>query len=176
MLPNSQNVTKVYYLLYLHYVGMVRKHPKIDIFATLNQYFGSLSAHLRFLECHNAHTELPRSQDASFPGTWYQPTWLLGTWHLAVWSNTPSRARPSGHSGWFSLDGGECFQSPKIINFWHFVTKIDFRRLQTPLKQLIHGLNRFCHVCSRKCLYNSVWERKKTKKLQKTWRNIEDFR
>ena len=45
-----------------------QKHQKIDIWASQNRYFRSLSAHLGFLECHNAHTELPRCQDASFPG------------------------------------------------------------------------------------------------------------
>ena len=45
-----------------------QKHQKIDILASQNRYFRSLSAHLGFLECQNAHTELPRGQDAGFPG------------------------------------------------------------------------------------------------------------
>ena len=66
----------------------------------------------------NAHTQLPRSQDASFPGTWYQPTWPLGTWYLAVWSNTSSRARPSGPSGRIPLVWGEHRKSSKIVICW----------------------------------------------------------
>ena len=68
LLPHSQNVTKVYYLLYLHHVGMLPKSSKNQHFCIQNRYFRSLSAHLGFLECQNAHTELPRSQDAGFPG------------------------------------------------------------------------------------------------------------
>ena len=67
-LPESQNVTKVYYLLYLHHVGMPPKSSKNQHFCIQNRYFRRLSAHLGFLDCQNAHTELPRSQDAGFPG------------------------------------------------------------------------------------------------------------
>ena len=98
-----------------------QKHQKSDILASQNRYFGSLSAHLCFLECHNAHTELPRDPDACFPGTWCQDTWSPGTRYLAVWSKTPSRARPFGGSGPFSLGfpvWGEPPKSSKIVICW----------------------------------------------------------
>ena len=121
MLPHSQNVTKVYYLLYLHHVGMLPKSSKNQHFCIQNRYFRSLGAHLGFQECHNAYTELPRDQDASFLATRHQPARHLGTWYLAVWSKTSSRARPFGQSGPFSnrFPGcGELQKSSKIVICW----------------------------------------------------------
>ena len=95
MLPHSQNVTKVYYLLYLHHVGMVPKtskkstflHPKIDILAVSVRILASWSARMPIPSCQEAH--MPAFLVSSCPDTW-----LPGTWYLAVWSNT---VRARGH-------------------------------------------------------------------------------
>ena len=122
MLPKRQNVTKVYYLLYLHYVGRVPKtskkssfwHPKIDI----------LGVSVHILASWSATMPIPSCQEANMPAflvSWCQDTWLPGTWYLAVWSNT---VRARGHLDNMvpfppiSPSGGEPQKSSKIVISW----------------------------------------------------------
>ena len=66
---HTAKMSRKYIICYIcTMLAWYQKHQKINILASQNRYFRSLSAHLGFLECQNAHTELPRSQDAGFPG------------------------------------------------------------------------------------------------------------
>ena len=83
MLPHSQNVTKVYYLLYLHYVGICAKNIKKSIFCNLEIDILGVSVHI--LASWSATMPIPSCQDAKMPAFLAPGTSLPGILVPGIW-------------------------------------------------------------------------------------------